>query len=96
MSNKNIDKIDIIKIDVEGVEKEVIEGGRETFKNKVDNVFMELSFLRRNRESQYWIEICKLLYDLGFILINIYDVARYVENGRQYVAQMDVFFSKQK
>ncbi len=96
MSNKNIDKIDIIKIDVEGVEKEVIEGGRETFKNKVDSVFIELSFLRRNRESAYWIEICELLYDLGFILINIYDVAKYIENGRQYVAQMDVFFAKQK
>lgn len=96
MSNKNIDKIDIMKIDVEGVEKEVIEGGRETFKNKVDNVFLELSFLRRNRESAYWVEICKLLYDLGFILINIYDVARYMENGREYVAQIDVFFAKKK
>lgn len=96
VSDKNIDKIDIVKIDVEGVEKEVIEGGRETFKNKVDNIFIELSFLRRNRESAYWIEICELLYDLGFILVNIYDVARYIENGRQYVAQMDAFFSKQK
>ena len=96
VSSNNIDKIDIVKIDVEGVEKEVIEGGRETFKNKVDNVFIELSFLRRNRESAYWVEICKLLYDLGFMLINVYDVARYIENGMQYVAQMDAFFAKQK
>lgn len=96
MSNRNIDKIDIIKIDVEGVEKEVIEGGWETFKNKVDNVFIELSFLRRNRESAYWIEICKLLYDLGFVLINIYDVARYIKDDREYVAQMDAFFAKLK
>lgn len=96
VSSNNIDKIDIVKIDVEGVEKEVIEGGRETFKNKVDNVFIELSFLRRNRESAYWVEICKLLYDLGFILIDIYDVARYMDNGREYVAQMDAFFAKQK
>jgi FkbM family methyltransferase len=96
VSSNSIDKIDIVKIDVEGVEKEVIEGGRETFKNKVDNVFIELSFLRRNRESAYWVEICKLLYDLGFILINIYDVARYMENGRKYVAQIDGFFAKRK
>ncbi|MBT9132721.1 MAG: 2-O-methyltransferase NoeI [candidate division WS2 bacterium] len=96
VSNKNIDKIDIIKIDVEGVEKEVIEGGSETFKNKVDYVFVELSFLRRNRESGYWVEICRSLYELGFMLINVYDVAKYIENGREYVAQMDAFFAKEK
>jgi hypothetical protein len=96
MADKSIDRIDIVKIDVEGTELEVIEGGRETFENKVDNVFIELSFLRRNRESAYWLEICKLLYDLGFILINIYDVARYIKNDREYVAQMDVFWTKQK
>jgi len=96
MSDKAIDRIDILKIDVEGTELEVIEGGRETFRNKVDNLFIELSFLRRNRESPYWVEICKLLYDLGFMLINVYDVARYVEDGKQYVAQMDAFFAKRK
>lgn len=96
MADKSIDRIDIVKIDVEGTELEVIEGGRETFKNKVDNVFVELSLLRRNRESPYCIEICKLLYDLGFMLINLYDVARYVQNGRQYLNQMDVFFVKRE
>ena len=96
MAGKSIDRIDIVKIDVEGTELEVIEGGRETFKNKVDNVFVELSLLRRNRESPYCIEICKLLYDLGFMLINLYDVARYVQNGRQYLNQMDAFFVKRK
>ncbi len=96
MADKSMDRIDIVKIDVEGVELEVIEGGRETFRNKVDNVFVELSFLRRNRESAYWVEICKLLYDLGFMLINLYDVARYVQNGRQYLNQMDAFFVKRK
>jgi FkbM family methyltransferase len=96
MADKALDRIDIVKIDVEGTELEVIEGGRETFRNKVDNVFIELSFLRKDRESPYWVEICKLLYDLGFMLINVYDVARYVEDGKQYVAQMDAFFAKRK
>jgi hypothetical protein len=96
MADKSIDRIDIVKIDVEGTELEVIEGGTETFKNKVDNVFIELSFVRRNRESPYWVQICKLLYDLGFMLINVYDVARYVADGRQYVAQMDAIFTKRK
>lgn len=96
MADKSIDRIDIMKIDVEGVELEVIEGGWETLKNKVDNLFIELSFVRRNREAPYWVQICKLLYDLGFALINIYDVVSYVQNGRQYVAQMDAFFAKRE
>ena len=54
-----IDKIDILKIDVEGVEKEVLLGGIETLKHKVLYVIIELSFLRRNRESPYWVEICQ-------------------------------------
>jgi len=89
-----IEKIDIIKIDVEGVEREVIQGGRNCLRNRVDNVLVELSLLRRNRESDYWIKICADLYDFGFMLINLYDVARYKENDRTYLAQMDEFFSK--
>jgi FkbM family methyltransferase len=89
-----IDKIDILKIDVEGVEKEVLLGGIETLKQKVHFVIIELSFLRRNRESPYWVEICQLLYDAGFELVTIYDIAKYVEDGQEYIAQMDAVFRK--
>ena len=34
---ENIQKIDLCKIDVEGVEQEVLEGGRETFQHKISN-----------------------------------------------------------
>jgi FkbM family methyltransferase len=91
-----IDKIDILKIDVEGVEKEVLLGGIETLKQKVQFVLIELSFLRRNRESPYWVEICQLLYDTGFELVTIYDIAKYVEDGQEYIAQMDAVFRRQK
>jgi len=95
VESHQIDKIDIMKIDVEGVEKEVLLGGIETLKKKVDIILIELSFLRKNRESPYWIEICQLLYNLGFELITIYDVAKYVEDGQEYIAQMDAVFRKQ-
>jgi len=96
VSEKNIEHIDLVKIDVEGVEKEVIEGGLDTFRNNVENVFIELSFIRKGRDSTYWLEICQLLYDLGFALINIYDVARYNQDEREYVAQIDAYFSKKQ
>lgn len=91
-----IDKIDILKIDVEGVEKEVLLGGIETLRQKVHFVIIELSFLRRNRESPYWIEICQLLYNAGFELVTIYDVAKYIEDGQEYIAQMDAVFRRRK
>ena len=96
VTEHSIGKIDVVKIDVEGVEREVIEGGRETLKNQVDNVLIELSLLRRNRESEYWLDICHDLYELGFMLINLYDVARYERKDRTYLAQMDAYFSKKK
>jgi len=96
VQSHTIDKIDILKIDVEGVEKEVLLGGLETLRQKVHFIIIELSFLRRNRESPYWVEICQFLYDAGFELVTIYDVAKYVEDGQEYIAQMDAVFRKQK
>jgi len=78
------------------VVREVIEWGRETLKNQVDNVLVEISLLRRNRESEYWLDICYDLQELGFMLINLYDVARYERKDRTYLAQMDAYFSKKK
>jgi FkbM family methyltransferase len=89
-----ISAIDILKIDVEGVEKEVLLGGREIIREKIKYIFIELSLLRRNRESSYWIEICQLLYDAGFELVTIYDVAKYVEDGQEYLAQLDAVFRR--
>lgn len=40
--DNHIERIDFMKIDVEGVEKKVLEGGKTTFANKVDNVFLEI------------------------------------------------------
>ena len=43
IKGQNINHIDLIKIDVEGVEKEVLEGGQEALENKIENVFIETS-----------------------------------------------------
>jgi FkbM family methyltransferase len=96
VKEQGIKKIDVVKIDVEGVEKEVIEGGNTTFKNKVENIFIEISFVRRDNDFKYPIEIFKLLSDLDFSLINIYDFVTYNNNGRQQICQFDAFFTKIK
>lgn len=70
--NLSITKIDLIKIDVEGVEKEVLEGGIDSLRNKVDNVFIEISPLRKGPHSADHIETFKLLHDAGFTFMGSY------------------------
>lgn len=72
IKQNNISHVDLIKIDVEGVEKEVLEGGKEAFKNKIDNVFIEISSLRKDPYSKEYIEIFKFFHELNFIFIGCY------------------------
>lgn len=72
VKQQKIEHIDLIKIDVEGVEKEVLEGGKDTFKDRIDNVFIEISPLRRGPHSRDYVDIFKFLYKSGFSFIGHY------------------------
>jgi len=76
-----IPKIDFLKIDVEGVEKEVLEGAKNSLRNKIYNVFVEISPLRKQKNSKDYIKIFSLLHDAGFSFIGCFG---------------DYFFSKDK
>ncbi len=67
---ENINRIDFMKIDVEGAEKLVLQGGEETFKNKVDNIFIEISSFRHGVHSPAYIEIFRFMHDCGFTFID--------------------------
>lgn len=66
---------DIVKIDVEGLELDVLEGGKKFFENCVDFIMIEISFQRDvNWNHQNYLKIFNCLDSLGYRLINIYDV----------------------
>ena len=69
-------KIDVIKIDVEGFELEVIEGGKKIFKNnkniKIISEFGGYYHKKNNPEEIY----PKLLHDSGFNLFGIIDKSK--------------------
>lgn len=74
-----VNHIDLIKIDVEGVELEVIEGGLDTFAHLVDNAIIEISPLRKGVRSGDHIKVFQLLHQVGFTFIG---------------CDVDYFFSK--
>jgi len=61
--------IDLLKIDVEGVENEVIEGGLATLRDHTWNVFVEISPMRRGPRSGEHVEVFRLLHEVGFTLL---------------------------
>ena len=93
VEQNQIDHIDLVKIDVEGVERQVLLGGAETFSSKVDYVIMEISFVRHSAESGEYLKIFQLMHDYGFIPCKIYDVAQ-VGEGEMCLAQFDCVFRR--
>lgn len=85
-------KVDLMKIDVEGHELDVISGGRNFIQNNVDTIIVEASLMRDpSWESQSFVELFSLLGEMGFRLINVFDL-NYAENSNLMCVQMDCVF----
>lgn len=65
-------RIDLLKSDVEGVEKEVLEGSVKIL-DRVDNIFVEISPLRKGPHSNAHIGIFTLLHQGGFTFMGVYN-----------------------
>lgn len=85
--------IDLVKIDVEGVEQQILKGGAETFATKVDTVVMEISFVRKPRAAGEYVRLFQLMHDYGFAPSAIYDLAQ-APDGDWRLAQFDCVFCK--
>ncbi len=86
--------IDLVKIDVEGVENEVLLGGCDTFRNMVDTVILEISFVRHERAEGNHIQLFRTMHDLGFAPSYMFDVEQ-AELGTEWrLSQVDCVFRK--
>jgi FkbM family methyltransferase len=85
-------KIDILKIDVEGHEIAVLRGGLKFIAGSVDVIIIEVSLMRDSSwEDQALFEIFSLLQKAGFRLVNIMDLHR-AKGDELMLAQMDCVF----
>jgi len=66
---------DVVKIDVEGLELNVLKGGEKFFAECVDIIMLEISFQRESGwDHPNYLQIFNLLNSWGYRLINMYDV----------------------
>ncbi|MDO8950813.1 MAG: FkbM family methyltransferase [Actinomycetota bacterium] len=89
-----IEHIDLVKIDVEGVENEVLLGGAETFRDKVDIVIMEVSFVRHERAEGSHLRLFQTMHDLGFAPSYLFDVEQAEPETPWRLSQVDCVFRK--
>ena len=88
-------KIDLMKIDVEGHELKVLQGGAKFIQKNVDTIIVELSLMRDASWSQQAVfEIFALMKELGFALLNIFDL-NHANRSDMLLVQMDCVFRKQ-
>lgn len=88
-------KIDLMKIDVEGHELKVLQGGAKFIQKNVDTIIVELSLMRDASWSQQSVfEIFALMKELGFALLNVFDL-HHANRSDMLLVQMDCVFRKQ-
>lgn len=82
----------LVKIDVEGAELDVLNGGREFLKSQVSAVIIELAF---NRGVGRTNQIMERLLEYDFMLYNVFDVDHSESSGKSLV-QMDAVYLKKQ
>lgn len=89
----NGQSIDLIKIDVQGSELDVLNGGEETIKRS-DYVLIEVSLVEYNQGSPLMGEIIEKMRDYDF---RIYDIVEYHSFPHLFggaIFQMDILFKR--
>lgn len=83
---ESIDAIDALKMDAQGMELDIINGGCAMLrKNAVRFVYAEIGFSRHDTDIQYFGDFNEALYDAGFILCGFYDPVRW-GGAKQFMA----------
>jgi len=89
---RKIDKISLLKLDVQGFEIEVLKGGLNTLRNS-DIVLLECSFLQYNKCAPLFNELVNFMATEGFF---IYDIGSLFRWKGAALLQADIIFIKKE
>lgn len=83
---RNIEHIDMLKIDTEGWELNVIKGADQFIKQRaIDFLFCEVGFNRSNHQNTYFSDLNEYLIQYGYHLYSFYDYGHAkIKTGSQY------------
>ena len=82
VTSLGLESIDILKIDVQGFEVGVLEGGIEAL-NKVKVIMIEVSLYDFYGDSKNsWFDVNRILGDVGFELFDIAKISKNPQNFR--------------
>lgn len=87
---REIEHIDLLKIDVEGVYVDVLKGGREAL-SRTDRVLVEIDWSVKGPRSRDWIDAADILYDSGLYLRAIVDIDGNRRNGFSIRDALDLY-----
>ena len=91
-NNFQNEKIDLLKIDVQGNELKVLQGAKKSLQ-KINYIFLEISFLRLYKKSATFFEIDKHLKTKGFYLLSIHEGYR---GPHQELLQGDALYKRKE
>jgi FkbM family methyltransferase len=89
VSEHQLEHIDIIKIDVEGVYVDVLRGGEATLR-KTDQVIIEIDWSVKGNQVRDWIDAGAILFDAGLRLRAIVDVIHNKGRGFSIKNALDI------
>lgn len=77
----NIDSVDLMKVDTQGAEEMVLEGGVASL-DKINALILEVSFFDYYKHKTSFIDVEKYLLPSGFELFSILEISNNPMNGR--------------
>lgn len=88
----NINCIDVLKIDTQGYEKQIIEGGERMISpTKTKVIFIEVLFVELYKEQVFFDEIYQMMQSRGYKLLGLYNKF-YKEEKPNYLLWCDAIF----
>jgi FkbM family methyltransferase len=83
----DIANIDILKADVQGWEKQLLDGANNMIETgRIKFLFLETSFISEDREMVPFVDLHPLVTDRGFVLSGLYDFFRWGNKAEVYFA----------
>jgi FkbM family methyltransferase len=71
VNNENLANVDFVKLDTQGTELEIIDGGQEIFREKVTVASIEVEFKEMYSGQPLFRDVDRRMHELGFVLLDL-------------------------